>query len=362
MDKAELRKVKAAANSWVSANMGACARRLSCRVVGISPGDGLWEVCLVDAPSGERVGTLTLDRDLRARSHTGKAEIDRRLLEIQAAGSSRSGLKSAVGGLVYGDGVEGSGSLDDGSVDLLLTDPPYGISAPYASESQIPRRLRRDGSDFTMPRGDFGKWDRGFDPRAWTGAVLPKVRGWAAVFCAQDQIGAYSAIFREHGFVAVGSFVWHKTNPVPFNARRKPVNAWEVVVTGKRPGTKFNGHAVHNVHTCSSPSPAERVHPTQKPLELIGMMIELFSDEGDLVFDPFAGGGTTVVAALRRNRRPLAFESDAEHYNRAVDRIWDDEGFNPLRWAVASLQNPVPGGHDLMPGLAAAKFDVSMPA
>lgn len=357
-----MRKVKAAANSWVSANMGACARRLSCRVVGLNSEDGLWEVGLVDAPSGERVGTLTLDRDLRAKSHTRKAGIERRLSEIQAACSRRAGLKSAVGGLVFGDGVEGSGSLDDGSVDLLLTDPPYGISAPYASESQIPRRLRRDGSDFTMPRGDFGKWDHGFDPRAWTGAVLPKVRGWAAVFCAQEQIGTYTGIFREHGFVAVGSFVWHKTNPVPFNARRKPVNAWEPVVTGKRPGTKFNGHAVHNVHTCRSPSPAERVHPTQKPLELIEMMVELFSDEGDLVLDPFAGGGTTVVAALRKGRRPLAFESDSGHYNRAVDRIWADEGFNPLRWAVASLRNPVPGGHELMPDLAALHVDVRMPA
>ncbi len=51
--------------------------------------------------------------------------------------------------------------LGDLKIDgrLLLTDPPYGISSPYTCEKQVPRRLRKDGSDFIMPKGSFGEWD-----------------------------------------------------------------------------------------------------------------------------------------------------------------------------------------------------------
>ena len=179
-----------------------------------------------------------------------------------------------------------------------------------------------------MPKGCFGSWDYDFSPSDWTSCALPKVRGWAVIFCAQSQIGEYSQILKDSGFNAVGTLVWHKTNPVPFNHRFKPINAWEALVIGKRPGTKFNGHVVHNVFTTKSPSPHERIHPNQKPLDLLSRFVELFSDEGDFIFDPFAGSASTVVAARTLGRRVLAFENEPSHFDRAVDRI--NEAFNDL--------------------------------
>jgi len=224
--------------------------------------------------------------------------------------------------LRFGDGITGSMTLSDESIDLLLTDPPYGISNPYTCEKQVPRRLRKDGKDFIMPRGHFGAWDDNFPPpHEWTAAVLPKVKGWAVIFCAQAQIGDYCTILKEHGFVAVGPMVWQKTNPVPFNHMHKPINAWEAVVIGKRPGTKFNGKLVHNVFVYKSPSPQQRIHPTQKPLPLISRFIELFSQPGSLVLDPFAGSATTVVASVLSERRVLAFENDPQYFPAAVDRL-----------------------------------------
>ena len=223
--------------------------------------------------------------------------------------------------LRLGDGIEAASRFDAGSVDLLLTDPPYGISRRYTCESQIPRRLRPNGSDFIMPRGHFGDWDAEVDPRSWTKTVLPKVRGWAVTFCAQAQIGEYCDMFADHGFVAVGPMVWQKTNPVPFNHQYKPINAWEAIVIGKRPGTAFNGRLVHNVFVHKSPSPQQRIHPTQKPLPLIGEFVELFSGPGDLVFDPFAGSATTVVAARERDRRVIGYEMDPEIFGLAAERL-----------------------------------------
>ncbi|MXW42252.1 MAG: site-specific DNA-methyltransferase [Acidimicrobiia bacterium] len=224
----------------------------------------------------------------------------------------------------FGDGIKGAASLGDGSIDLLLTDPPYSISKAYTCETQVPRRSRKGGGDFIMPKGHFGDWDNSFPPpEEWTSAVLPKVGGWAVVFCAQAQIGEYSEIFEDHGLVAVGPMVWHKTNPVPFNHKFKPINAWEAIMVGKRPGTKFNGHAVHNVFTHKSPSPQQRIHPTQKPVPLLSEFIDLFSDSGDLVLDPFAGSAATIVAAVEKQRRCLAFESDPEIFDTAAKRIAD---------------------------------------
>ncbi len=222
----------------------------------------------------------------------------------------------------FGDGISGATELDDSSVDLLLTDPPYSISKAYTCETQVPRRSRKNGADFIMPKGHFGDWDNEFPaPVEWTEIVLPKVRGWVVVFCAQAQIREYTEIFEAHKLVAIGPMVWHKTNPVPFNHKYKPINAWEAIMVGKRSGTRFNGHAVHNVFTHKSPSPQQRIHPTQKPLSLISEFVDLFSSKGDTVLDPFAGSATTVVAAAGKQRRVIAFESDPEIFDAASKRI-----------------------------------------
>lgn len=221
----------------------------------------------------------------------------------------------------FGDGIYGVRALENESIDLLLTDPPYGISKPYSCENQVPRRLRKDGRDFIMPKGDFGNWDKAIEPSEWLDVALPKVRGWFVSFCGQTQIGEYSQCLLDHKFLAVGAMVWQKTNPVPFNHKYKPINAWEAIVVGKRPGTKFNGETVHNVFICKSPSPSERIHPTQKPVSLISGFVKLFSDRGDLVCDPFAGSATTVLASLSTGRRVLAFEQDWDIYQKAKQRI-----------------------------------------
>ena len=226
-------------------------------------------------------------------------------------------------GLFYADGIKSSASLKDMSIDVLLTDPPYEISNAYNCEKQVPRRRRKDGTDFIMPKGHFGKWDYNFDIHKWTDIVLPKIKGWAVIFCSQAQIGDYEKILKKQKFVAVGTLVWHKTNPVPFNHRFKPLNAWEAAVVGKRPSTKFNGKSIHNVFTCKSPSPQHRIHPTQKPLELITKLVELFSDKNDVILDPFAGSATTAIASINLSRKFIAFENDKEYYKLAKKRIND---------------------------------------
>jgi site-specific DNA-methyltransferase (adenine-specific) len=69
---------------------------------------------------------------------------------------------------------------------------------------------------------------------------------------------------------------------------------------------------------------SEKIHPTQKPVELLKTLIEIFTDEGDVVIDPCAGSGSTLVAALRLRRKAYGFEIKKDFYTKAKEWIEDE--------------------------------------
>ena len=323
-------KIKAAANDWTSRHLPIERKLIIHTPPAYSQTDRAWAIDLtIKNGSGSPiiVGRLLIDSDacvVKAQDpEIISSRLSHRMCNIETGHLTIKGAALVGKGYEFrlDDGVECSRTLADKSIDLLLTDPPYGISSPYTCEGQVPRRLRKNGADFIMPRGHFGDWDGPIRPDEWTAVVLPKVGGWAVIFCAQSQIGEYTDILKAHRFNAIGTLVWQKTNPVPFNHKYKPINAWEALVVGKRPGTRFNGSVVHNVFRCKSPSPQQRIHPTQKPLSLLEEFTRLFSSEGDFVFDPFAGSASTLIAAHRLSRRVVAYEREAGIYQLACKRI-----------------------------------------
>lgn len=324
--------VRAAVNKWISETFPEDRKHISHALTDMEA-NGVHRVELMLKRNGHvtSLGHVRADaKHVRLQDGDVNNIMQRLQQALQTAGAieaTREPIRGPFHDFRFGDGIAGSSELPDRSVDLLLTDPPYSISKSYVCETQVPRRLRTNGSDFIMPKGHFGQWDEEFPPPdEWTSTIIPKVRGWVVIFCAQAQIGEYCDILNGHKLSAVGTMVWHKTNPVPFNHKYKPINAWEAIVVGKRPGTKFNGKTVHNVFECKSPSPQERIHSTQKPLDLITKFITLFSDEGDFVLDPFAGSATTVIAAANSRRRVLAYENDPEHFDAATRRITQSVG------------------------------------
>ena len=95
----------------------------------------------------------------------------------------------------------------------------------------------------------------------------------------------------------------------------------------RRPGrgVPAAGRLVHNVFLHRSPSPQQRIHPTQKPESPISEFVTLFSSRGGLVLDPFAGSATTLAAGVRLGRRVLAYENDPRHFEASVRRLEDLE-------------------------------------
>ena len=64
-----------------------------------------------------------------------------------------------------------------------------------------------------------------------------------------------------------------------------------------------------------------KIHPTQKPVEVLKRLIEIFTDEGDVVIDPCAGSATTLRAAAELNRKAFGFEVSTKFYNEAISRM-----------------------------------------
>ena len=210
------------------------------------------------------------------------------------------------------DCVLGLDYIPNESIDLIITDPPYGISKELNCKGE---RLGTTAKlDF-----NFGEWDKfNID---WFEIAIKKTRGWMMTFCAKKDVGYFIDILEKNGFVAIDVIVWQKPDPVPLNAKSRFLNAWEAIVVGKKPGAHWSSSYEHNIIKVQAPKGKNRIHPTQKPVELIKKLIELTTKKGDLIMDPFMGSGTTAVACVESKRNYLGFEISKQYCKQANERV-----------------------------------------
>lgn len=214
------------------------------------------------------------------------------------------------------NGILGLNKIPDKSIDLLITDPPYKIS------QRLNCKGKKLGSTAKLDF-DFGDWDERDDGRfiQWADKALPKVKGWAIIFCAKQDIGNYWKFFEKHEFKAIDAIVWQKPDPLPLNGKTKLLNAWESAIIGKKNGAHFGGYCTHNIFKYQAPKGKTRIHPTQKPLGLIRELIELTTKRNDVVLDIFVGSGTTAMACKQLERHYIGFEIDKSYCTAARKRV-----------------------------------------
>ncbi|KKS38958.1 MAG: repressor LexA [Candidatus Sungbacteria bacterium RIFCSPLOWO2_12_FULL_41_11] len=214
--------------------------------------------------------------------------------------------------IICGDAVAELQKFPNESVDLIVTDPPYGISRELNCKGQ------RLGTTAKL-NFNFGEWDT-FN-KEWFDIALKKTKGWMMTFCAKKDVGFFIDGLEKNGFIAIDVLVWQKPDPIPLNAKSRFLNAWEAVVIGKRPGAVWNSTYEHNIIKIQAPKGKSRIHPTQKPVELIKKLINLTTKEGDVVLDPFMGSGTTAVACIEAKRNYIGFEISKQYWKQSLDRI-----------------------------------------
>jgi len=223
--------------------------------------------------------------------------------------------------VILGDCYEILKTLEKNSVDLILTDPPYNISRPSNFKKNS------DNKKFNNISIEFGQWDESeidLDSLFCEFKRVLKSGGTIVIFYDVWKCSNLKRIAESYGFKQPRICQWVKTNPVPINSKKNYLsNAIEffcVFVKDKKGvfNSKYD-KGIYNYPICHGHERTK--HPTQKPLELMKVLIEKHSSEEDVILDPFGGSGTTAVAALQTKRKYIIIEKSTEYYNISFDRI-----------------------------------------
>lgn len=213
--------------------------------------------------------------------------------------------------------------IEDNSIDLILADPPYQISKPSQLGTLKDRKNARTGTY-------FGEWDDNFDNNKWIEQASRVLKNGGSLLTFNDvkKVSLIIDIATKNGLVYKDSLIWKKTNPMPRNRDRRYVQDIEILIWFVKPSKPWTFNRVNEPYeSCVKVYPVEsgggykRIHPTQKPLKLILDLVNIHSNEGDVVLDPFMGSGTTAIACISSNRKYIGFELNEEYYKKMSKRI-----------------------------------------
>jgi site-specific DNA-methyltransferase (adenine-specific) len=279
-------------------------------------------------------------------------------------------------------------NVEDDSVDLLLTDPPYNISSEGAKPEWIDKETGKNKNNIHSQKfsENFDEdWDNVTHEQFlsqlddWSKHWFGKIRkgGTFAIFISDQYVSYLWKAMEKVGFEPKRIIVWKKPAAVPFNRNVNPVSGCEFILWGIKPGGKrtFNSTTdfgdlvdrysmadkissilyreikdnlgkedldtiftrvkkeadkkiadrkidendkilavIPNTITFSGGG-GKKIHPTQKPVELLQYFIELCTNPNDLVLDTFAGSGSTGHACLKSNRNCVLIERDEKMFN-----------------------------------------------
>ncbi len=211
-------------------------------------------------------------------------------------------------------------TLQDKTIDLVLTDPPYLISRDTGF-SAVKNGVKR----FAVSM-DFGKWDKEFEGFAEAVCEMYRVLkqgGTCIIFYDLWKITTLKEIMELAGFKQIRMIEWIKTNPVPLNSKTNYLtNAREIALLGvKGSNPVFNSQYYNGVYSYPIYHSKNRFHPTQKPVDLFNDLILKHSNEGDIVCDPFFGSLTTGISALNTGRSFTGCELNNEYFAKAIVRL-----------------------------------------
>lgn len=199
-----------------------------------------------------------------------------------------------------GDCLELMKEIPDKSIDLIVTDPPYGKKADKGT----------NGFGSAKNRKYQGGWD----------SKIPPKEVFDEMFRVAKNVVIFGGNYFAHYLPPSNCWVfWDKKGDIAF---QNPFADGELIYTSfKKPVKKI----VFKQQGFITDSKDERFHPTQKPSELVSQLIEMFSNPGDIILDPFLGSGTTAVAAVNTNRHYIGFELDEKYFDIACQRLDEAE-------------------------------------
>jgi site-specific DNA-methyltransferase (adenine-specific) len=204
-----------------------------------------------------------------------------------------------------------------GAVDHVITDPPY----EQISQDRIGGIKRNDGGKVTEKLTFAGIDAIRADVCRLTAA---QCNGWGLFFCTSEGVALWRDAIEAAGLKYKTPMIWVKPDAMPkFNGQGAALGHENIVSCWAGSGhSRWNGGGRRGVFTHIVNDPNRHgVHPTEKPAPLMMELVELFTCVGDLICDPFAGSGTTGVAAVRLGRKFVGIEQEPRFFDVACERI-----------------------------------------
>lgn len=238
--------------------------------------------------------------------------------------------------LMRGDCLELLKDIPDGSVDMVLTDPPYSSGGMYRSDRASGSSKKYQSTDTKDIKHDFAGDNR--DQRSftlwetfWVSAAKRKMRpgGIAVIFTDWRQLAATIDAVQCGGLVYRGVVPWIKTAARPQKGRftqNAEYCVWASNGHIPNEGGNYKGYFVGN-----PPATSKRVHATEKPIELLEHLMSI-SPDGGTVMDMFMGSGSTGVACINTGRKFIGMELDPGYFEAAKRRIEEAQAQARLAW------------------------------
>jgi len=219
--------------------------------------------------------------------------------------------------LYLGDARDVMPGLPD--VGAVLTDPPYE------------QRMQRLHAEYRLRRIDGGPQRRALtfaSVKELRGPFLDQVarinQGWLLAFCNVEGVGEWQWAVLERGLKFKTTCIWNKPDATPKLNGQGPALSYECFIAAwcGKGHARWNGGGRRAIFTHNTNGPSrDGQHPTEKPVPLMLELVELFTDPGVTVLDPFMGSGTTGVACVKLGRRFIGVEIDPGYFDLACARI-----------------------------------------
>lgn len=257
------------------------------------------------------------------------------------------------------DGLKLLKTIQDKTIDLILTDPPYIISKnsgmekfkqDIKNEKKINKteeewntykekhNLKSDefkenflqfgntsGKKYSIST-DFGKWDSEFTIEDLEEFIkeyhrVLKNGGTCIIFFDIWKITTLKELLEKYKFKQLRLIEWIKTNPVPVNSKINYLsNSKEIAIVAVKGGKNtFNSMYDNGLYFFPIQQGKGRFHPTQKSLKLFEELIKKHSNENDLVLDTFLGGGTSALACFNTKRKFIGSEISEEYFTKIME-------------------------------------------
>lgn len=214
--------------------------------------------------------------------------------------------------LINDDAIKVLKDIEDESVDLIVTDPPYNISYKTG--------LRKNKNH------DFCKVIQNDNNLIISDVIddlyrVLKQNGACYIFWSIKTYSELMSVVEETKFKYKNTIVWVKNSHTAGDLQAGYGQKYELIVYLNKGRAKMNGKRLTDVWEFDRVAGKQQMHQNQKPVPLLEQILSKHSSLGDIVLDPFMGSGSTGVACKNLNRNFIGIELDENYFNIAKKRI-----------------------------------------